>query len=254
MSKWLRRAKELIARGADPTRAADQSGASYVINKMEGWRTHHLLIVGAGTGLCGLVAGAIAVVGFASISGVRLASPHETLILEATANLDGTILAMPRQELIARLAAPIKAVQFAAEILGLDASAPPVAPPDWLTRLGQRDRVGVLYSAAPVWRAAAAKYVIDFLSQLSPDKQALALDQWARFVSVGEDPQATNLLWQLANLSYDQMDAVLRAGFPPVPQNDEAREVYMKLAHANPQTVTACWRAMKRSDLDAQGN
>jgi hypothetical protein len=252
---WLlHRAKLLIARGADPARAADQAAGGYVINKIEGWRSHHLMIVGASTGFCGLVVGAVAMVGYASLSGVRLASPHEAQVLEATANIDETILAMPRQELVNRLAVPKKAVQFADSILNMDASAAPVPPPDWLTRLGQRDRVGVIYSAAPTTRAAAANYVMDFLTGLPPEKRALALDQWAQFVKVGEDPQANKLLWQLANLSYDQRDAVLRAGFPPVPDNDEAREVYMKLAHANSPSVTACWLAMKRSDLNAQGN
>ncbi len=52
MSKWRRRAKELIARGANPARAADQAAGGYIVNNIEGWRTHHLLIVGAGTGLC----------------------------------------------------------------------------------------------------------------------------------------------------------------------------------------------------------
>ena len=136
----------------------------------------------------------------------------------------------------------------------MDASAPPVAPLDWLTRLGQRDRVGAIYAPVPTERATGVKYVVDFLSDLSPAQQSLALAQWAQFVQVGEDPEADNLLWQITSLSFDQRDALIRAGFPPVPDNDEAREVYVKIAHANSRIVTACWDGMKRSEVDGQRN
>lgn len=237
-----------MGRGADPSRAADQADRSaYVINHVEGWQTKHLLIVGVGVGIIAFIMGAATMVCAALLCNLRLANAHEAAVLDKVAEIEKPILAMSRSELIGRLAVPRKALDFAGELLQLSASAPEVAPPKWLVRLGLTDRVGDLYIAVSHTREEAVEFVVNFLEGLSADQRAVALGQWAKFIAVAEDPQADNILWQLADLPFDKRDAVLRAGFPPVPDNDPARAVYVALAKAKPVAVEECWVAMHRS-------
>jgi hypothetical protein len=242
VTRWRDRAIRLIARGANPARAADlASGSSYVIQNYSGWRVEHLVVVA----VVASIVGAVATVGLAAVSGLRLASSQEAALLEKVENLEGPLLQIQRSELIGRLAVPADALMFTARLLEMSASAQPVEPPNWATRLGQSYRIGWTDAPMATSRAQAFEFVVDFLSRIAPDKQGRALDEWAKFVSVGQDSEAGNLLWRIAILPSEKRDALLRAGFPAVPDTDPQRAVYVMLSSATEKATEACWRAMK---------
>jgi len=242
MGRFIDHANKLMARGADPFRTRKGDLAIYQTITTAGWKTPNVILMMVLTLTVGMIIGAVGLGASAAISDLRFANPRQTVVLDKTRNFEAVIVGMNRAELAERLTAPIRVVEFTANLLRMSAVPAAVSPPDWAMRLGVSS-TGVAVDLNES-RLEALDFVVTILSRSSREQWPEMFDAWSKFVAVGQDPEASKILWAIANMPPDRRQALYKSGIPLVPDNQDARAIFDKLPTATSRGLFACWRAL----------